>query len=114
MIDIQDQIEHYESIILQAEEELRNLKSQCSHQSYFVGWWSDRPGSTWPAKICQVCHSNAGLPSQAEINEFMAHEKDNQLKFLIDTYGQETGQTIFDSLPDSDHWSKPLETENEK
>lgn len=113
MTDIKDQIDHYESIILQAQEELRNLKSLCSHKTYFIGWWSERVGRQDPARICQTCHSNAGQPSQKEINEFMAHEKDNQLKFLIETYGQDTGQTIFDSLPDSDHWSKPLENENE-
>ena len=44
-------------IIRKAEAELANIRSVCLHTSWFVGFWSWRPGSDHPSRICNECQN---------------------------------------------------------
>ena len=43
------------TIITDAQLELSQIRFTCNHPSYYVGWWSWRPGAIHPSRICNEC-----------------------------------------------------------
>ena len=51
-------------------QELQEIRKDCSHDSYRIGNWSQRPGAINVAKICNHCDEHVGTPSEEEVNLF--------------------------------------------
>lgn len=48
-------------------DELTNLRNQCKHSVYEVGWWSARPGQIIKSRICGECgFAIAGITKKEE------------------------------------------------
>lgn len=94
MSDIKDQINHFETIKAEAQVEIDKLEKLCQHQNYSIAWWMNRPGSTYPAKICDFCHSNIGAPTEKEKLTFELDEQKRQIQFLKDTYGEKEAKRL--------------------
>jgi len=95
-------------VIRVANAELEQIRKACDHIGYHVGWYSWRLGSMEPRRICDVCHADIAEPSQLEINQFMAQEKLQRRKFLVDTYGPEQADVFEKEAPIFDLWTKEL------
>jgi len=52
------------------QQELEDVRFNCSHDSYRIGNWSWRPGAINVAKICNHCDEHVGTPSEEEVNLF--------------------------------------------
>lgn len=59
-------------MMTQAQQEIQNIKESCSHDEYFIGYWSWRVGSMQPARICSICNDCIQLlsPDSKEYSEF--------------------------------------------
>lgn len=55
-------------------EELKMIRKDCSHDSYYIGNWSWRPGAILQARICNHCDDNIGEPSKEEYEIFTKEE----------------------------------------
>lgn len=56
-------------------EELDEIRDKCYHNDYHVNYFSDRPGTTDLAKICDNCRKNLGVPNKIEVDDFLNQEK---------------------------------------
>lgn len=56
--------------ISDANKELESIREECSHDDYFIGNWSYRPGHIQISKICSYCRDHIGKPSEEESNNF--------------------------------------------
>jgi hypothetical protein len=55
-------------------EELKIIRKDCSHDSYYVGNWSWLPGRIMQARICNHCQWYIGEPSQEEYETFTGEQ----------------------------------------
>ena len=56
------------------QKELDDLRGECSHLIYTIGYTSWKPGNMDISKICSHCSENIGKASKEEVDEFLKKE----------------------------------------
>jgi len=57
-------------------EELKELRSNCTHSEYTIGLFSWRSGNTDTKRICYHCKTPIGNPTQRELIDYQSNNKD--------------------------------------
>jgi len=69
-----NRIQELFDIIEKARNELKEIRSKCPHEHFFIGDWSDGPGRIYKVKICTECMDNLGVVDAAsEIRPIMSY-----------------------------------------
>lgn len=100
--------ELYENI-RKANAELETIRAGCAHKSYAIGWYSWRIGNVEPSRICDSCGKTLGLPTQVEINAFVAEEHRKQFEFLDKEYPPDQAEEIKKLVKQNDCWTRKVE-----
>ena len=77
-------VNELENIIADAQAELNQIKKQCVHPSYYIGWYSWRMGDMSVSRICATCQSQLpGLTEKEKKDFYFKENKRNQETFKI-------------------------------
>ena len=69
-------------IIRNAQNELAQIREACPHPSWFVGFWSWRPGADHPARICNECQNCIPGITEEESAELWKTRPQPQVSFF--------------------------------
>ena len=68
--EIKNRVEEIFSSMRSFEDELKEIRKNCSHDSYHIGNWSWRPGNIDQVRICDHCFDNLGKATEEEYEKF--------------------------------------------
>jgi hypothetical protein len=79
-------VSDYQNDIQKAQEKIRKIQESCTHNNFFTGMYSWRPGAMAPSRICSDCNLPLGNITQEEYDAVM-----NSTYQSIDLFPEEDG-----------------------
>lgn len=62
-------VQDYQLQILHAQDKIKELQAKCPHIEFTVMFWSWRPGSMQPARVCNSCNARISDATEEEARQ---------------------------------------------
>jgi hypothetical protein len=71
-------VDYYFEVISEAKKKIKELQDNCKHEEFIVGFWSWRPGTMIPSRICKACHHRISDATPEESYALRKEHSDKQ------------------------------------